>query len=413
MKTMTLGLLMALMAAPMFAGEKEEANTRKFLDGATSVRESALGKEDLHLVILGASVGKMQLEFTKGEVDGKPAYLLSAKAAFEFGVKRDVSVVAAFAPNLALISQEESESEDGKVVKTQKWTVKDGAYSVELTDSKAKTDELKKRTLTVKPQHNLLAGAAGMLLGRVLPVEAASYAFKTWDSDSGEIYDATVTVSLEKDGTVVVKQAGMEAELDDEGNVATNPKVTTAWIKGGKFVKVDMGERFVLTAEAPAKRTEITEEMLTKREKEFAPVALFFKAANLRSTEKMSDAVNVDRFLDIAFDQDEEAKNMTPEQRAEAKALYGPMILQQLMGPESDKSEAEKKGDAAFVKLLLHVENFIVTKGEDGKVKVTLTEEVKNLTKLNLTFVVELIEKKWQIVWIDNGGSDPSDGDEG
>ncbi|MCL4732041.1 MAG: hypothetical protein KJ044_16605, partial [Planctomycetes bacterium] len=78
MKTLTLGLLVALLAAPLAAGEKETANTKAFLDAQTAPKEAALGKETLHLLILGISVGKMDLEFAKGEHDGKPAYLVTA-----------------------------------------------------------------------------------------------------------------------------------------------------------------------------------------------------------------------------------------------------------------------------------------------------------------------------------------------
>jgi len=408
MKTMTMALLMALLAAPVMAGEKEDANTKAFLDGATAVKDSALGKDTLHLVMLGISVGKMDIEVTKGEADGKPAYQVNVSAAFELGMKNEMSMKALLSPALQLISQEETESEDGKVVKTKKFSLKDGVVTVELTDTKAKSDEDKAGKFEVKAAPNLMLGAAGMLLGRVLPAEAKNYSFKTWDSDSNAVYDALVEVSVDKD-VVTVKQTGTEAEKDAEGNITTKEEITTGWMKAGKITKLEMGDKFVLTAEAPAKRTPITEEMLAKQDKDILPVALFFRAANDRNEDKMKEAVNIDRFLDIAFEKDPEASKMSAEEKAAAKAMYGPMMAKQLLGDEKEKSESDKKNEAAFLKLLMHTENFVTEKGEGDQMKVTFTDEVKKMMGNNLSFIVEKIGEKWQVVWVDNKAADEAE----
>lgn len=409
MKTMTLGLLVALLAAPLMAGEKEDANTKAFLDGATAIKDGALGKDELHLVMLGISIGKMTLEVTKGEVDGKPVYLVTANALFEMGMKNEMSMKAMLTPALQLISQEETESEDGKVVKTETFTLKDGVVTVEKTNSKAKTDADKSAKYEVKAAPTLMLGAAGMLLGRVLPAEAKNYAFKTWDSDSNEVYDALVEVTLDKD-VVTVKQTNKEAEKDDEGNITTSEKATTGWLKAGRIIKLEMGDKFVLTADAPAKRTPVTDEMLAKQDKEFHPAALFFKAVSERSEEKIALAVNIDRFLDFAFEKDPEAAKMSAEEKAAAKAMYGPMMAKQLLGEEKEKSEADKKNEAAFSKLLMHVENFVVEKGEGDQMKVSFTKEVQDAMKVSLTFIVEKIGDKWQAVWIDSKSLDEEEG---
>lgn len=412
MKTMTLGLLLALLAAPLMAGEKEEANTKAFLDGATTVKDSALGKDELHLVMLGISVGKMTIEVTKAEAEGKPAYRVNAKALFDFGSKNEMSMTALLSPALQLISQEETESEDGTVVKSKKFNLKDGVVTVEKTNTKAKTEEGKSSRFEVKAAPELMLGAAGMLLGRVLPAEAKAYAFKTWDHDSNEIYDALVEVSLEKD-VVVVKQTGKEAETDSEGNVTTEEKTTTGWLKAGKFIKLELGEKFILTADVPAKRTPITDEMLAKLDKDILPVALFFRATNSRSEDDLGKAVNVDRFLDIAFEKDPDAAKMSPEEKAAAKAMYGPVILKNMLGEEKEKSETDKKNEASFLKLLMHTENFVASKGEGEQMKVTFTDDVKKMMGVDLTFIVEKVGEKWQIVWIDQGAKEAEDGDQG
>lgn len=406
MKTLTLGLLVALLAAPLAAGEKETANTKAFLDAQTAPKEAALGKETLHLLILGISVGKMDLEFAKGEHDGKPAYLVTAKAAFEMGVKNELALKAALAPNLTLLWQEETETTDGKVQKSTTYKWHEGAIVVEISKPQAADEADRNKKHTIKPKSGLLLGVAPILLGRVLPAETRSYDFSTWDDDSAEAYPATVEVAVDKDGLVTITQTGTDASLDAEGNLETNPKVITATLKGGKFVKVDMGERFELVAGNPPKRTPITDEMLAKQDKELLAVALFFKAATDQNQEQMAKAVNVDRFLDIAFDKDPEARQMTPEQRAEAKAMYGPLVLKQFMGGGGEKSETDKKNEAAFFKLLMHTENFVVSKGEGEQMKVTLADEARKIMKLELTFVVEKFDNKWQIVWVDQGGNE-------
>lgn len=404
MKTMTLGLLLALLAAPLMAGEKEEANTKAFLDGATAIKDSALGKDELHLVMLGISVGKMTIEVTKGEVGGKPAYLVTANAVFEVGAKNELNMKSAFAPNLALISQEETESEDGKVVKTKKFTTADGACTIEITNTKAKTDDEKNRKHEVKLLPNLLLGSAGMLVGRLLPAEAKAYAFKTWDSDSAEVYDATVEVSVDKD-VVTVKQTGLEADRDAEGNLTTEEKTTTGWLKAGKIIKLDLGKGPVLTSEAPAARTPITDEMMSKLDKEVLAPALFFRAFMSRDEEKIKQAVNLDRIFDNYIESIPELAALTPEQKAAAKAMQLPTLARDMLGKEEEKSEAEKREEAFRFKLLLHVENFVVEKGEGEQMKVTFTDEAKAMFGATV-FTVEKFDGKWQIVWIDNKKAD-------
>ena len=62
---------------------------------------------------------------------------------------------------------------------------------------------------------------------------------------------------------------------------------------------------------------------------------------------------------------------------------------------------------ARFDKVLVSriVVTLVPAKGEGEQMKVTFTDEVKKLMGVDLTFIVEKIGDKWQIIWIDNAAA--------
>ena len=60
MKTTGLiwAFMLSLLAAPLFAGEAEDANSKAFLEGLKGINEKALGEEKLHFVMFRAALGE-------------------------------------------------------------------------------------------------------------------------------------------------------------------------------------------------------------------------------------------------------------------------------------------------------------------------------------------------------------------
>lgn len=402
MKTMMLSLMFALLAAPLLAGEKEEANTNALLESLTEVKDSALGKEELRFLMLGIEVGKFTVEITKGEHEGKPCYVVTAGGAFALGeAKREVRTTGKIGPNLAIISEESSHLDDGEVVETMSWKLEGGVYKVHVTDKDAKVEADKDRKYEVKPEPTLLAGFSDLILARVLPNEAKAYAFKEWDHDSDKVYTVNVEVTPGAEGAVTVVQKSTEASKDDTGKVKEKPKTTTTSLKGGKFVRVELHNNFVLTTVAPAKRTAISAESMAKQDKEMHAVCAMFAASMDRNEEKMKLAVNLDRFADIALEKDPQAQGMSKDDLDAAKPFVKDNILKSFLGEEKKRTEKEKKANAGVVTLLLHEENFVVSKLEGAQMKVVLSDDAQKLFG-KLEFTVEKNKDgKWQIVWVE------------
>lgn len=395
-------LLLALLAAPMFAGEKEQANAKALLAGLTEVKESALGKDELLVTMMGIEVGKFTVEITKGEHGGKVCYVFQGTGWLTVGgIKRDLKTTAHIAPDMALLAEEGTQSDDGELVESMKYTFAEGAYKVQVIDKEAKVEADRDQTFDLKAEAGTLLGATKILLLRLLPAEAKAYEFREWDHDANMFFPLTMTVEAEKDGVLRVSQKGTEAKKDDEGDVTTEIRTTVGVLKAGKFVKVELGNNVVLTTESPAKRTAITAEIGAKLEKETAPVALFFRASLKRDQEMLEKAVDLERFKDTILDRNEMTKGMTKEQRDEVKALHLANLGEQLMGPEKEQTAKEKKRDAGGIDLLLHEENFVISKAEGEQKTVVFTDEVQKVVG-NLVFTVEKNKDgKWRIVFIE------------
>lgn len=407
MKHMTLCLLLALLTAPLFAGEKEDANTKALLDGLTSVKESALGKHEFRFAMMGVEIGKFTLEITKGENDGKPCYVATATGALTLGgVKRDIKNSARIAPNLVLISQEMSEADDGKEIVSGSWVAEKGVYKVHMVNKDAMVEAERDRNLEVKPEFNLLAGMTDMLVTFLLPAEARTYAFREWDDDDNKVYPATIEVSVDKD-TVRIVQTSTDANKDNEGKVTTRAKIVTTVIKAGKVVSAEFSNGTALLTEAPAKRTPITDEAMAKQDKECHAVALFFKASVEHSEEKMNKAVDIDAFAETAMDKSPNFKGMSKEDRDATKPLVSGQILKNLMGADKKQTDREKKLNAAAIALFLAEENFVVAKGEGEQKIVTLTEQGQAVFSKLEFIVAKNKDGKWQIVWIENKSPQP------
>ncbi len=404
MKKTMLCLLLALLAAPMMAGEKEVEATRAALAKLTAVNEGVLGKEELRFIMLGTEVGKFNIEVTKGEVDGKACYVVVASAAFALGDnKHAFTTKSMIAPNGWLLSEESTESEDGETTKTTTWKLEGGIYTVHKVEPKAKDEADRERSSEVKPDFNLLAGSANMLIGKLLPATSGTYEFRSFDSDSQATYAKTITLTAGKDGLLDIKEVGTEASKDAEGNIKESPKTVSSTLKNGKFVRVDMGDRFVLSADAPAKLTPVTDEAMAKQDKEFHPVAMFFRATQTRSEDTISKAVNLDRFMDNALEKDPRAQGLTQEQKDLVKAQQLPGLPKAFLGEEKKQTDKEKSAGAATMKMILNVEHFVVTKGEGDQMIVRFTDEVSNFMGNKLEFIVEKNkEGQWQVVWVEN-----------
>lgn len=415
MKKTMLCLLLALLAAPMMAGEKEVETTRAALAKLTAINDSVLGKEELRFIILGTEVGKFNIEITKGEFEGKPCYVVVASAAFALGDnKHGFTTKSMIAPNGWLLSEESTETEDGETTKSTTWTLTGGIYNVHKVEKKAKEEAERDRSSVVKPDFNLLAGSANMVIGKLLPAASETYEFRSWDSDSQATYPKTITLSALKDGIVEIKEVGTEASKDAEGGIKESVKTVSSTLKNGKFVRVDMGDRFVLSADAPAKLTPVTDEAMAKQDKEFHPVAMFFRATQTRSEDTVSKAVNLDRFMDTALEKDPRAQGLTQEQKDLVKAQQLPGLPKALLGEEKKQTDKEKSAAAATMKMILNVEHFVVSKGEGEQMIVRFTEEVCKFMGNKLEFIVEKNkEGQWQVVWVENKSDEEEGKDNG
>lgn len=412
MKKTMLCLLLALMAAPVFAGDKEVEATRAALGKLTAIKESVLGKEELRFIIMGTEVGKFTVEVTKGEVEGKACYMVVASAAFALGDNTHTfTTKSMIAPNGWLLSEESTETEDGETTKTTTWKLQDGTYTVHKVEPKAKAEADRDRTSEVKPEFNLLAGTANMLIGKLLPAESATYEFRTWDADAQATYAKTITLTSGKDGLLEIKEVGTEASKDAEGNIKEDTKTVSSTLKNGKFARVEMGDRFVLSADAPAKLTPVTDEAMAKQDKEYHPVAMFFRATQTRSEDTISKAVNLDRFMDNALEKDPRAQGLTQEQKDLVKAQQLPGLPKAFLGEEKKQTDKEKSAAAATMKMILNVEHFVISKGEGDQMIVRFTDEVSNFMGNKLEFIVEKNkEGQWQVVWVENK-ADKDNGD--
>ncbi len=415
MKTTGLiwAFMLSLLAAPLFAGEAEDANSKAFLEGLKGINEKALGEEKLHFVMFRSVLGEGVLNVSKGAFEGTECYVVKITFSFAFGAeKNEITNVAHIAPDLTLLHEEGTEKSNGEVDKSRTVTYKDGVYTVVMLEPKAKSEADRKVTVEVKKTWNLLMGAADLLSNRLLPTDAKTYAFVTFDGDSGETYPATVEAIKDLDSTRFV-HTQTEAEKKD-GEITTKVVTNTVWLKDSKFVRVVFDNGVSLETTPPAKLTPLTEEAAAKLDSEMAAVALFFYAQQSRNEDTMKKAVNISRFTDMVFEKDERLKNATPEEKEMYKPMVEATIAQNLMGPEQEDAK-EKARNAAVVKLILQKENFIVSK--DGEtVWVTFHDELRGPFG-DLKFQVEKTEKgEWQVVWIESGddkADEEEDGEDG
>jgi hypothetical protein len=406
MRTILTSLLLIALAAPLFAGEAEQANAKKFLDSQTAVDPSALGEQTLKVRILGAVVGSMTLKVEAGEFEGTKCYVLTTKGEIDMGVKTSIDGTAHIAPNMAVLHGEQTEKEGDKVSEHSVYTVKDGVITAKIERPTDKDESMRDKTYQIKPVPGLLLAGGEMLATILLPREAGkSYEFTRWSNEADETYPLMVEAAgneeLHGKAAFRFNEMGKKYKKDEAGDMIITDSESTLWFDGRKLVRMASADGFTLDTGADPKLTPITREAIVKRDNQVAVAAGFFLAANDKDKELLGALLNEERIVRKSLDTNEMTKELSDEEKDAAAKMYAPMVLDQILNSGEEKTADDIARDKAVSKLLLTAENF-ETEEKDGTTIVRFNEEARKFIG-NLSFVLAKdAEGKWEIVEIVN-----------
>lgn len=397
--------LVALLCAPLTAGEAEQANAQKFLEGQTALNDAAKGESTLKLRMLGVSVGKFTIKVEHGEYDGTKCYVVTAAGEFELGgVKSKLSANSRIAHNLHILHETSTEHENDELVKSIEYTDANGVLKVKLFNKKADHEADREVESEIKPEPRMLLGMAHMLAQVLIPAEAGrKYEFVDWHIEAARSFVLTLEAAGAEDvaggKARKVVTHGSDFERGEEGKWEESSKSESVWLSGPSFVRVKFKDGTLLDSGPDPKRTPISKEALAKQDKELHPAILFFDAIGAKDEELLKKAVNMDRFIDFVIENNEELKDLEPEDKAAVKEYLKPEMAKNFFNDEKEKTDVEKKREAAVMQLLKHEENFEVIKIEEYTA-VVFTGEAKDMFG-NMAFYVEKNkEGAWQVIWV-------------
>ena len=402
-------LLLIALAAPLFAGDAEQANTKKFLDAQAAVDAAALGEQTLKVRILGAAVGTMTLKVEAGEFEGTKCYVLTMKGEIDMGVKTTINGTAHIAPNMAVLHAEQTETEGDKISEHTLYTVKDGVITAKFERPRDKDETRRSNTYEIKAASGLLLGGGEMLVTILLPREAGKkYEFTRWTDKADETYPITISAmgeeALNGKPAFHFHETGKKYEKDEIGDVIISDVENNLWFDGRKLVRMASADGFMLDTGADPKRTPITREAIEKRDNAVNTTAGFFLAANEKDKELLGALLNEERIVRKSLDENEQTKDLSDEEKDAAAKMYAPMVLDQVLNSGGEKTADDITREKAVTKLLLTTENF-ETEEKDGVTYVRFNEEARKFIG-NLSFALAKdAEGKWEIIEIISGGA--------
>lgn len=406
MKSMMMLPLLALLCAPLLAGEAEQANAQKFLESQTALNDTVKADSMLKLRMLGVAVGKFTIKVGHGEHNGTKCYTVDASGEFELGgVKSKLAASSKVAHNLQLLWESSTEHEGDELVKSLEYTSTNGLLQVKGFNKKAGKEEEREFTGELKPEPRTLVGMAQMLAQALLPAEAGKkYEFMDWHAESGKHFALTLEAAGEEElaGAKARKviSHGTDYTRADSG-WESKESIETVWLSGMAITRVKFKDGTVIDSGPDPKRTPVSKDALAKQDKELHPAILFFDAIAAKDEALLNKAVNIDRFIDFVIENEESLKELGPEEKAAVKEYLKPEMAKNFFNSDGDeeKSETDKKREAAVMELLKHEENFEVIKIEEYTA-VVFTGEARDMFG-NMAFYVEKNkEGQWQVIWV-------------
>jgi hypothetical protein len=412
--TMFMAAVLLLAVAPSAPASAEgdsgspEDNAKTFLASLTTINEDILGEQKLHFIMFGQSLGTATVTVGKAEHNGAPCYevgMVMEMAIGEYNTKMSASSLVS--AGLQLLHSESSEEEMGEVTSRATVTLTDGTYtfeSVSLEDDETTTFE-------VEAQPRMLLDGAQLLANLLLPAETGkSYEFL----DVSEVLEGTYTFTVEVAEVVELRgervlkmiEHGKSFDVDVLGNVEEEATETVINRAGHKVVRIKSD--FLLDSEAPPKMTRISDDEINSRTAEVHPVLMFFHAATENSREKMTQATNAERFLDMLFLYDDDLANLPPEQQEMVRAMFSPSdiidgLLEGFRGEMGEQSEAEMLRGSETMKLLLPYRELYIVRAVEGDTHaVRFGPELADVMG-PMEFFVEKHDDKWQVIWVASG----------
>lgn len=364
-----LVLILVVLAGPLVAGEAEVAAAKAFIESLTEIREGVLGKEELRIRMIGIDCGSCTLEVTKGEHESKPCYVVTLSGVYTLGeMKSEMKATSKVSHSLALITHEETITENGKLTKKKTTRMTGSIYKHRVIDEEAKEEILRDLSYEIKPAPTLLLGSGGVLLYKLLPVKAAKYEFQEWEEAAGAVYPVHVGVVELAGGVVEFTSTSTDADRGKDGKIQTKDETELWRIKDGKILRGDIEKGLALATDPAPKRTPIKPEAMEKQDKEFHPVCLFFDGVTSQDAKKLDSAINVDRFVKLVFDGVKGFRELPEADQRKAEADLAQDMIKRMATPDPDKKKSDRDkliGDAVL-QLLMHEENFVVSEGKDA-----------------------------------------------
>lgn len=399
--------LAVLLCAPLLAGEAEQANAQKFVESQAALNDAVKSESTLKLRMLGVAVGKFTIKVGHGEHNGTKCYTVDASGEFELGgVKSKLAASSKVAHNLQLLWEKSTEHEGEDLVKSLEYTSANGLLQVKGFNKKADKEDERDFTGELKPEPRLLVGMAQMLAQALLPAEAGKkYEFMDWHAESGKHFSITLEAAGEEElagaKTRKVISHGMDYTRADDGGWESKESIETVWLSGMAIARVKFKDGTVIDSGPDPKRTPVSKDALAKQDKELHAAILFFDAIAAKDEALLNKAVNMDRFIDFVIENEESLKELGPEEKAAVKEYLKPEMAKEFFKSQDgeEKSETEKKREAAVMDLMKHEENFEVIKIEEYTA-VVFTGEAKDMFG-NMAFYVEKNkEGQWQVIWV-------------
>ena len=401
---LTLAAL-SLLAGNLHAGEAERAAANKFLEGQTAVNESIVGAQTLKVRMLRQDVGSMTVNVEKGEYEGKACYVLTMKGSIDFGNKTEIDGKSYIAPDMSLLHGEETEKENGELSKHSLYEDKNGLLIATFKQPKEEDESKRDQSFEIKPEQGLLIGSAEILVTMLLPREKGQkLEFLRWNSTADKVYSLMVECAGDDDynNKTVTKFVEHDKKFNEDelGNIDEVDAENSLWFDGHKLVRMDSADGFTLESNEAPKLTPITREMIDKQGDEVTVAAGFFLAANSKDEDLLKALLNEFKIVRGSLDTNPMTKDATDEQKDELAEMYADTVVQNIMnGDGEEKTEEDKKREAAVVKLLLHKENFVAEVKDDVHTVRMAKDAAKMFGKLQFT-LEKTEEGKWEITGI-------------